>query len=175
MILRRHRNGSFYFGKCVARNVGYRGQIQTYCGDSSEQTHARKVLCTVTRIPRTRLGLETTLFTRRAQDSMRRFRTRSCRKKVGGYKIFCPRPERTSPTPSRAVRSCSSIAGLIFDYVETNSPGCSCRHAHPVRRSRFLFLSLRKWEAMPAARCANPKENIRRGGARRRGRRRGHL
>jgi hypothetical protein len=39
-IRRRHRNGSFYFGKRVARNVGYRGQIQTYFGGSSEQAHA---------------------------------------------------------------------------------------------------------------------------------------
>jgi hypothetical protein len=72
---------------------------------------------------------------------MRRFRTHSCRKKVGGYKIFCPGPERASTTPSRA-RSRSSITGWIdFDYVETNSAGCRCRHAHPDVVDFFFVLA----------------------------------
>jgi hypothetical protein len=135
----------------------------------------RNEICIVTRIPRTRLGLETTFYLQNERrNQCGGFEHTRAGKKSAGTNSSGPRPEKTSPIPSRAVRSCSSITGLISTTARRTLPA-----VHVAMRIQsdvpIYFLSLRKWEAMPAARCANLKENIRRAGVRRRGRRRGRL
>ncbi len=73
--------------------------LRHHANQSHRRTlHARKVWVAVDSKPR---GLKTADTAADGHGGLR------------GYRIFLPRPERTSSTPSSAVRLCSSMTGLI--------------------------------------------------------------